>query len=40
MNFQFNLFNDVVETARKEMVEAGYTQLFKTEDVEEALRKE
>ncbi|MFD1358105.1 BrxA/BrxB family bacilliredoxin [Fictibacillus halophilus] len=39
MNFQFNLFNDVVETARKEMAEAGYTQLFKPEDVEEAFSK-
>jgi putative YphP/YqiW family bacilliredoxin len=40
MNFQFNLFNDVVETARKEMVEAGYTQLFNTDDVKEAFKKE
>jgi putative YphP/YqiW family bacilliredoxin len=40
MNFQFNLFNDVVETARKEMVEAGYTQLFNSEDVKEALQQE
>jgi putative YphP/YqiW family bacilliredoxin len=40
VNFQFNLFNDVVETARKEMVEAGYTQLFNSKEVQEAFQKE
>ncbi|MFC7370469.1 BrxA/BrxB family bacilliredoxin [Fictibacillus iocasae] len=42
MNFQFNqfnLFNDVVETARKEMIEAGYQQLQTPEEVTAALDK-
>jgi putative YphP/YqiW family bacilliredoxin len=42
MNFQFNqfnLFNDVAEMARKEMVEAGYEQLITPEDVDTALKK-
>jgi putative YphP/YqiW family bacilliredoxin len=40
MNFQFNMFNDVVETARKEMVEAGFQQLFNPTEVNEAFQKE
>ncbi|MGC4376485.1 BrxA/BrxB family bacilliredoxin [Fictibacillus sp. Mic-4] len=40
MDFNFNLFmNDVVETARKEMIEAGYEELKTPEAVEEALSK-
>ncbi|MGG1573711.1 BrxA/BrxB family bacilliredoxin [Fictibacillus sp. NRS-1165] len=40
MNLNFNFFmNDAVESARKEIVEAGYTQLTTPEEVDEALAK-
>ncbi|WP_088104749.1 BrxA/BrxB family bacilliredoxin [Halalkalibacter urbisdiaboli] len=38
---QFNFFmNDVVEIARKEMVEAGYQELTTPEDVDQVLNEE
>jgi putative YphP/YqiW family bacilliredoxin len=41
MNMDFNLYmNDVVNTARTEMTEAGYTQLQTPEDVDAHLNKE
>ncbi|UZJ80720.1 BrxA/BrxB family bacilliredoxin [Fictibacillus sp. KU28468] len=40
MNLNFNFFmNDAVESARKEIVEAGYKQLTTPEEVDEALAK-
>src|SRR5690625_7446668 len=37
----FNMFmQDVVEVGRKDMVEAGYTELTTPEEVDEALQKE
>lgn len=41
MNMDFNLYmNDIVNTARNEMTEAGYTQLHTPEDVAAQLDKE
>lgn len=41
MNMDFNLYmNDIVNTARNEMTEAGYTQLHTPEDVDAQLDKE
>ncbi len=40
MEVDFNLFmNDIVQTARKEISEAGYQELKTSEEVEEALGK-
>jgi putative YphP/YqiW family bacilliredoxin len=40
MNMDFNLFiNDVVNAARREIVEAGYKELRTPEEVDEALSK-
>lgn len=41
MNMDFNLYmNDIVNTARNEMTEAGYTQLHTPEDVDAQLDKD
>ncbi|MGV3487698.1 MAG: BrxA/BrxB family bacilliredoxin [Tuberibacillus sp.] len=41
MSMDFNMFiNDVVNTARRELVEAGYKELRTPEEVDEALKKE
>ncbi|MBU8907759.1 BrxA/BrxB family bacilliredoxin [Desertibacillus haloalkaliphilus] len=39
MEFNF-MINDVVQTARKEMQEAGYTELTTVEDVEDVVKQE
>lgn len=40
MNMDFNIFmGDIVETARRDMTEAGYTELKTPEEVDEALTK-
>ena len=40
MNMQFNFYNDVINGARKEMVDAGYKELTTPEQVDEVLGKE
>ncbi|OIJ16004.1 hypothetical protein BKP35_03200 [Anaerobacillus arseniciselenatis] len=40
MNMQFNFYNDVINGARKEMVDAGYKELTTPEEVDEVLGKE
>ncbi|MFC7394145.1 BrxA/BrxB family bacilliredoxin [Scopulibacillus cellulosilyticus] len=41
MSMDFNIFmNDVVNTARREITEAGYKELKTTDEVDEALKKQ